>query len=54
MVHTGQRKWKVSQKLFVDDTAFVAERREELQILVIEFEMVCNRRKLEEQSDEMQ
>ena len=42
----GEREWMVSQLLFADDTALVAESAEQLQCLVREFGRVCKRRKL--------
>merc|ERR1719470_770961 len=38
--------WVLSQLLFADDTAFMAEFAEQLQCLVSEFGRVCKRRKL--------
>ena len=40
------QEWEVSQLLFADDTALVAATEEELQRLVEEFGVVCERRKL--------
>ena len=40
------REWEVSQLLFADDTALVADSEERLQRLVDEFGVVCERRKL--------
>merc|ERR1711875_161267 len=42
----GVREWVLSQLLFADDTALVAESAEQLQCLVSEFGRVCERRKL--------
>ena len=42
----GEREWLLSQLLFADDTALVAESAEQLQCLVREFGRVCERRKL--------
>merc|ERR1712121_55348 len=42
----GEREWVLSQLLFADDTALVAESAEQLQCLVQEFGRVCKRRKL--------
>lgn len=42
----GERDWVLSQLLFADDTALVAESAEQLQCLVQEFGGVCKRRKL--------
>ena len=42
----GEREWMLSQLLFADDTALVAESAEQLQCLVREFGRVCERRKL--------
>ena len=42
----GDREWMLSQLLFADDTALVAESAEQLQCLVREFGRVCERRKL--------
>ena len=42
----GEREWLLSQLLFADDTALVAESAEQLQCLVSEFGRVCDRRKL--------
>ena len=42
----GEREWVLSQLLFADDTALVAESSEQLQCLVREFGGVCKRRKL--------
>jgi len=38
--------WQVSQLLFADDTALVADSEEKLRRLVVEFGIVCERRKL--------
>ena len=46
MNEDGEREWVVSQLLFADDTALVAESAEQLQCLVREFGRVCKRRKL--------
>jgi len=40
------RIWQLSQLLFVDDTALVADSEEKLCRLVAEFGRVCDRRKL--------
>ena len=42
----GESEWILSQLLFADDTALVAESAEQLQCLVREFGRVCERRKL--------
>ena len=42
----GEEEWVLSQLLFADDTALVAESAEQLQCLVSEFERVCKQRKL--------
>ena len=42
----GEREWLLSQLLFADDTALVAESAEQLQCLVREFGRVCARQKL--------
>ena len=42
------REWLRSQKLSADTTALAAESVEQLQYLVKEFAMVCERRKLNE------
>ena len=42
----GEEEWVLSQLLFADDTALVAESAEQLQCLVSEFGRVCKRRKL--------
>ena len=42
----GVIEWMLSQLLFADDTALVAESAEQLQRLVSEFGSVCERRKL--------
>ena len=41
-----EREWILSQLLFADDTALVAESAEQLQCMVREFGRVCERRKL--------
>ena len=46
MREEGEREWVLSQLLFADDTALVAESAEQLQCLVGEFGRVCKRRKL--------
>jgi len=45
MVH-GNETWHLSQLLFADDTALVADSEERLSMLVKEFGRVCDRRKL--------
>merc|ERR1712002_202066 len=42
----GEGEWVLSQLLFADDTALVAESADQLQCLVKEFGRVCKRRKL--------
>ena len=42
----GESEWMLSQLLFADDTALVAESAEQLQCLVRKFGRVCERRKL--------
>ena len=41
-----EREWMMSQLLFADDTAIVAESAEQLQCRVREFGRVCKQRKL--------
>uniref|UniRef100_A0A0L8G0B6 VWFD domain-containing protein n=1 Tax=Octopus bimaculoides TaxID=37653 RepID=A0A0L8G0B6_OCTBM len=46
MVRENEEKWQVSQLLFADDKALVADSEEQLRRLVVEFGRVCERRKL--------
>merc|ERR1711888_251428 len=46
MTDAREVEWLISQLLFADDTALVAESEKELQKLVTEFGVVCERRKL--------
>ncbi len=46
MVNADGREWNLSQLLFADDTALVADSERRLRRLVKEFGRVCKRRKL--------
>ena len=46
LVDGSGREWRINQLLFADDTALVADSVEQLRRLVVEFERVCERRKL--------
>ncbi len=45
-MYDGGRKWVLNSVLFADDTLFIAENENYLQILVSVFDRVCERRKL--------
>ena len=46
LVNSDDREWKISQLLFADDIALVADSEEKLCPLVKEFGQVCRRKNL--------